>query len=111
MQQGHALTALTASWVRPCVSNPRIAGNLATLLRGVAATDLIDVATRLPRFAKPVTLVWGQSDRSFTPELGRRLAAQFTDATLIEVPGARTFVALDAPDAVADAIVAVGSTP
>jgi len=27
----------------------RIAQNLATLLRGVAATDLVDVATRPPR--------------------------------------------------------------
>lgn len=100
---------LTASWIRPCVDDPRIARNLATLLRGVAATDLTDVATRLPRFGKPVTLVWGQADRCFTPALGRRLAGLFPDATLVEVPGARTFVALDAPDEVADAITRVGA--
>ena len=96
--------ALTASWLRPCSTDSRICRDLATLLRHVGATDLIDVAGRLPRFTKPVTLVWGQADRCFTPALGRRLAAQFPDSTLIEVPGARTFVALDDPAAVVGAI-------
>ena len=102
---------LTGSWVEPCMSDRRIAQNLATLLRGVAATDLTDVATRLHRFDKPVTVVWGQGDRSFTPALGRRLAALFPKVRLIEVPKARTFVALDAPGAVVDAIETVGATP
>jgi pimeloyl-ACP methyl ester carboxylesterase len=101
--------ALTASWVRPTSTDPRIARNLATLLRGVGAMDLTDVATRLSRFTKPVTVVWGQADRCFTPSLGRRLAALFPNAVMIEVPGARTFVALDAPAAVVDAIATVGA--
>lgn len=101
--------ALTASWIEPGISDPRIAQNLATLLRGVRATDLNDVATRLPRFTKPVTLVWGMADKSFTPALGRRLAALFSDATFTEVPGARTFVSLDAPQAVVDAVTRVGA--
>jgi pimeloyl-ACP methyl ester carboxylesterase len=101
--------ALTASWVAPMSTDRRIAQNLATLLRGVAATDLVDVATRLPRFTKPVTIVWGMADRSFTPALGRRLAALFPNASMVEVPSARTFVALDAPRAVVDAIETVGA--
>jgi pimeloyl-ACP methyl ester carboxylesterase len=101
--------ALTAAWVEPMSTDRRIAQNLATLLRGVGAMDLTDVATRLPRFAKPVTIVWGMADRSFTPSLGRRLAALFPNATMVEVPGARTFVALDAPQAVVDAIATVGA--
>jgi pimeloyl-ACP methyl ester carboxylesterase len=100
---------LTGSWVEPSIQDPRIAANLATLLRAVAKTDLTDVATRLPRFAKPVTVVWGQRDRCFTPSLGRRLAALFPNGALIEVPDARTFVALDAPRAVVDAIATVGA--
>jgi len=99
--------ALTASWVEPMSTDRRIAQNLATLLRAVGAMDLNDVATRLPRFAKPVTIVWGMADRCFTPALGRRLAALFPNATMVEVPGARTFVALDDPAAVVDAISTV----
>ncbi|MCV7169421.1 alpha/beta hydrolase [Mycobacterium manitobense] len=99
--------ALTASWVAPCQNDPRIRRELARLLRNVAKTDLTDVATRLPRFTKPVTVVWGMLDRSFTPALGRRLAALFPDATWVEVPDARTFVAQDTPQAVADAISSI----
>jgi pimeloyl-ACP methyl ester carboxylesterase len=101
---------LTASWLDPCRTDVRIRRNIATLLRNVAKTDLVDVSTRLHRFAKPVTIVWGQGDRCFTPALGRRLAAEFPKATLIEVPEARTFVSLDAPAAVVDAIATVGAT-
>ncbi len=55
-----------------------------------------------------MTIVWGQRDRAFTPALGRRLAALFPNSTLIEVPDARTFVSLDKPTAVVDAIATVG---
>src|SRR3954467_6327345 len=101
---------MSASVVDPCRTDAGIRRNLATLLRNVAKTDLMDVSTRLGRFTKPVTIVWGQSDRAFTPALGRRLAALFPNAALIEVPGARTFVSLDAPAAVIDAIATVGAS-
>ena len=97
---------LTADWIRPCLTDARICRDLAALLRQVATADLTDVAARLTRFAKPVTLVWGQGDRVFTPRLGRRLAEVFSNGKLIEVPGAKTFVSLDNPDAVIDAIAA-----
>jgi pimeloyl-ACP methyl ester carboxylesterase len=97
---------LTAAWLQPCLNDSRICRDLAALLRQVAKTDLTDVATRLPRFDKPVTLVWGQLDRCFSPNLGRRLAGVFSNGKLIEVPDAKTFVSLDNPDAVIDAIAA-----
>jgi len=97
---------LTADWIRPCLKDARICRDLAALLRQVATADLTDVAARLTRFAKPVTLVWGQGDRVFTPRLGRRLAEVFSNGKLIEVPDAKTFVSLDNPDAVVDAIAA-----
>jgi pimeloyl-ACP methyl ester carboxylesterase len=97
---------LTADWIKPCLNDARICRDLAALLRQVATADLTDVAARLTRFAKPVTLVWGQRDRIFTPRLGRRLAEVFSNGKLIEVPGAKTFVSLDNPDAVVDAIAA-----
>ncbi|OBI94192.1 alpha/beta fold hydrolase [Mycobacterium sp. 1245805.9] len=98
---------LTSDWVQPCLRDARIRRDLAALLRRVAPFDLTDVATRLPGFTKPVTLVWGQRDRCFTPGLGRRLAGLFKNAKLIEVPDAKTFVALDQPDAVIDAIATI----
>jgi pimeloyl-ACP methyl ester carboxylesterase len=106
----HPDPRLTSSWLEPARTDVRIRRDLARLLRNVAKTDLTDVATRLPRFTKPVTLVWGQRDRAFTPSLGRRLAALFPNGTLIEVPDARTFVSLDNPTAVIDAVAKVGAT-
>ena len=41
-------------------------------------------------------------DRLFRPELGRRLAATL-GAPFVEVPGAKGYVCLDAPEALADA--------
>jgi pimeloyl-ACP methyl ester carboxylesterase len=102
--------ALTASWLAPARDDARIAGDLAAMLRNVAHTDLTGVAPRLHRFTKPVTLVWGMADLCFTPALGRRLAGIFPHGHLIEVPGARTFVPLDNPAAVADAITTVDAT-
>lgn len=102
--------ALTAAWLAPARDDTRIAGDLAAMLRKVARTDLTGVAPRLHRFTKPVTVVWGMSDRCFTPELGRRLAALFPHGRFVEVPGARTFVPIDNPAAVADAITRVGAT-
>jgi pimeloyl-ACP methyl ester carboxylesterase len=95
---------VTAGWIKPCLNDSRICRDLAALLRDIAKADLTDVANRLTRFDKPVTLIWGQGDVVFKPSLGRRLAAVFSNAKLIEVPGARTFVSLDEPDAVVDAI-------
>ena len=101
---------VTAGWLEPCRKDGRIRRDLATLLRRVARTNLVEVATRLPRFTKPVTVVWGQGDRCFTPSLGRRLAALFPHSTLIEVADAKTFVALDNPTAVINAIANVGAS-
>lgn len=95
---------LTASWLRPASTNSAIAGDFAALAREIGKTDLSATAPRLHRFTKPVTLVWGQSDRCFTPDLGRRLAAVFPNSELIEVAGSRTFVSLDDPGSVVAAI-------
>lgn len=109
----HLDPALTASWIAPASTDERIAGDFAALARSIGGTDLTAVAPRLHAFAKPVRLAWGTGDRCFTPALGRRVAELFPDATFTEVPGARTFVALDDPQAVIDAIVAInrGAVP
>ncbi|RVW03789.1 alpha/beta fold hydrolase [Rhodococcus xishaensis] len=101
---------LTEAWFEPCRNDPRICRDLAILARQISVSDLVGVSTRLHKFTKPVVLVWGQRDRLFTPRLGRRLEAVFPNSTLIEVPNARTFVPLDDPEAVIDAITSVGAS-
>lgn len=101
--------ALTRSWITPCATDQRIRRDAAALMRGIARTNLTEVSNRMNRFTKPVSLVWGQADRCFTPALGRRLADRFAHATMIPVPGAKTFVPLDNPAAVADAVASIGA--
>ncbi|GAA1546902.1 alpha/beta fold hydrolase [Nocardioides humi] len=99
--------ALTASWLEPARTRAPIRDEAATFLRAVDPAELARVTPRMSRYDGPVTLVWGMADRCFTPAFGRRLAAAFPDPRFVEVPGARTFVSLDAPDAVAREVVAV----
>lgn len=95
---------VTFEWIKPSLNDPRIRRDLAALLCDIATADLTDVANRLTRFGKPVTLVWGQGDVVFKPSLGRRLAGVFSNATLIEVSRSRTFVSMDQPDALVNAV-------
>jgi pimeloyl-ACP methyl ester carboxylesterase len=62
-------------------------------------------AEAIPRYDRSVLLVWGESCDFFPISDARRLASEFPDATLFSVPEAKTWVPVDDPGAVADAIV------
>ena len=101
--------AVTRSWMAPLGADKAIRADAARFMSGIDKADLLDVSTRLDRFSKPVRLVWGDADRFFKLEFAQRLAEVFPDAELITVPGARTFVPLDEPDLVADAVATANS--
>jgi len=65
---------------------------------------LLDAAAAIPGFGRPVLLVWGEECGFFPMSHARRLASDFPDATLVPVPGAKTWVPVDNPAAVAEAI-------
>lgn len=96
----------TRPWIEPIVSDAAIRADVARFCRGMVPGELVEVGKRLDRFSGPATILWGMKDRVFTPELGHRLADAFADATFVEVDTS-TFVSIDAPEAVADAIVAI----
>jgi pimeloyl-ACP methyl ester carboxylesterase len=98
---------MTAAWVEPARTDERVRDDLVRFARAIDPDDLVAVGGRLNAFAGPVRLVWGTADPYFTLDLARRIQAAFTDASLVEVDGARTFVALDAPDVVAEEIVSL----
>jgi pimeloyl-ACP methyl ester carboxylesterase len=100
---------ITRSWVGPLLNNGGIRRDTAKFLGQVDRRDLLDVSARFERFTKPVDLVWGDDDRFFPISFAERLAAAFPNATLTTVPGARTFVPLEFPEPVADAIAKLSS--
>lgn len=99
----------TRRWIEPCLSDKAIRDDAIRFLKASDPAELLDVSTRLADFAGPVRIVWGGADRAFGLDLGRRLQQAFTDAEFIEVPGAKTFVQLDAPEILADQIAAVAA--
>jgi len=72
---------------------------------------LIEAAEAIPRFDRPVLLIWGESCGFFPITDARRLASDFPHATLIPVPAAKTWVPIDNPAAVAAAIAKFVPTP
>lgn len=103
--------AQTRSWMEPCLSDRAIRHDAVRFLKAADGKELLDVSTRLHRFTGPVTIMWGTADKAFKPELGRRLRDAFGHAHLVEVADARTLLALDAPEQLADAIAATASAP
>lgn len=103
--------ALTRSWIEPALTQPGVRDDAVRLLHALDPQELLDVSTRLKDFRGPVRIVWGTDDRSFTLDLGRRLQQAFTDAELVEVPGARTLVQLDAPEILAEQIAGFATAP
>jgi pimeloyl-ACP methyl ester carboxylesterase len=97
--------ALTSDWVQP-LAGKAIRHDLARFARGVRPGLLLDVASRFGQFTGPVRILWGDADRYFPVELGRRLSESFPHATFTTVPGGRTFLPLDRPAEVANEIAA-----
>jgi pimeloyl-ACP methyl ester carboxylesterase len=61
-------------------------------------------APAIEAFDRPVALTWGTEDRLFPVDHARRLRDAFPHATLIDIPDSSTFVMLDAPGKLAEAI-------
>ena len=101
---------LTRSWIEPGRGDRRIRRDLAGFLSNIRRTELDAVTRRLAGAEVPITVLWGMDDHVFRPTLGRRLA-KVIGTDLIEVQGARTLLALDAPDAVVRAIVGAVRSP
>ena len=102
---------LTRSWIEPALAHRSIRDDAVRFLQAMDPDELLDVSTRLKNYRGQVRILWGTADRAFTPNIGRRLQQAFVDASLVEVPHARTLVQLDAPELLADQIADFEATP
>lgn len=94
----------TESFFGPARRDPQVAADLVAAMGGFRPQLLLDAAAAIPHFDRPVLLVWGDSCEFFPAGDAERLAADFPDATLHVVPGAKTWVPVDDPGALAAAI-------
>jgi pimeloyl-ACP methyl ester carboxylesterase len=99
------------SFFGPMRRDKRVADDMVAAQAGARPRLLLDAAEAIPRFDRPVLLVWGESCDFFPIAGAERLESEFPRATLVAVPGAKTWVPIDNPGAVADAIVEFVPTP
>jgi pimeloyl-ACP methyl ester carboxylesterase len=99
------------SFYAPARRDPRVADDLIAAMAGFRPQLLLDAAAAIPEYDRPVALVWGDACEFFPVADARRLAADFPNATLRTVPGAKTWVPVEAPAAVAEAIAELAPTP
>jgi pimeloyl-ACP methyl ester carboxylesterase len=92
------------SFSGPARRDHRVGADLVAALASERPQLLIDAAAAIPRFERPVLVIWGESCEFFPLAGARRLASDFPHATLVSVPGAKTWVPVDNPAAVAGAI-------
>jgi hypothetical protein len=99
------------SFFGPARRDQRVADDLVAALAGFRPQLLIDAAEAIPGFDRPVLLIWGESCDFFPMTDAERLASEFPRAKLVSVPEAKTWVPIDNPAAVADAITKFVPTP
>lgn len=95
---------LLRSFVEPQIRDAGIRRDGRKFVAAMDPAHTLAAAAKLPDLELPTILVWGSDDRFFTPADGRRLEATIPGARFIEVAEASTFVSIDRPDAVAEAI-------
>ena len=96
---------LTHAWMQPLLESSAIRRDITRFARGLKGDELTNSADWLSGFDRPARIVWGTRDRHFHVRLAHRLVDVLPRAELIEVADATTFVPIDRPDAVTDAIL------
>jgi pimeloyl-ACP methyl ester carboxylesterase len=96
--------ALVDAWLEPALSDAGVKHDTAKFIAGAHKRHTLAAAERLRGFEPPVLFTWGTEDRFFKLAHAERLAAVVANARIVEIPDARTFVQLDQPARVAEAI-------
>jgi pimeloyl-ACP methyl ester carboxylesterase len=97
---------LVSSWLEPTMSDGAIKRDTQRLLVDMNKRYTLEAAEHFGEIDIPVLLAWGEKDRLFTPKQAKRLAEAIPAARLEWIANAKTFVALDQPQALAEKIAA-----
>lgn len=94
---------LLRSWLRPLITDRAVRQDAMKFFAAADPKDTLAAAARFGELDLPTLLVWGEDDTLFPMSDAERLRDALA-AELVTVPGAKTFVSLDQPEAVATAI-------
>jgi pimeloyl-ACP methyl ester carboxylesterase len=95
---------LIASWMKPAKTDRAILRDAGKVTAGMNKRYTLEAAEKLRTSQLPIRLLWAPDDKVFPISYAERLASEAGNATLVSIPDARTFVALDQPQRVADEI-------
>ncbi len=95
---------LVASWMQPSLHDPGVRRDAKKFTVGMNKRYTLEAAQRLRGSDLPILLAWAPGDRFFPISYAQRFASEMKDARIVEIPGAKTFVALDQPAQLADLI-------
>jgi pimeloyl-ACP methyl ester carboxylesterase len=94
------------SFATPVIRDKAIRQDTRTFLAAMDKNDLIATSERYGEVDIPVTLAWGEDDKSFKIAFAERMVQDFPNAELVRIPDSYTFVSLDQPEKLAEAISA-----
>ena len=92
------------AFVDPVIRDKGIRDDVSSFLLAMDKNELIATARRYGEVEIPVTLAWGEDDKAFKIDWAERMARDFPNATLVRIADSYTFVALDQPERLAEAI-------
>jgi pimeloyl-ACP methyl ester carboxylesterase len=92
------------AFVDPVIRDKGVRADIAGFLRHADSAELMAVAQQYGSIDIPVLLVWAEGDRSFKVGLAERMARDIPDARLVRLPDKYSFVPLDQPERLAQAI-------
>jgi pimeloyl-ACP methyl ester carboxylesterase len=95
---------LLEDWVRPGIENAEIRRDTRKFILGTSPDHTVRAAAELADFPAPTLFAWAPEDRLLPIAGAERLAATMPDARIVRIPEAKTFVSIDQPEALADAI-------
>jgi pimeloyl-ACP methyl ester carboxylesterase len=89
------------SYTDPIRTSPGVRRDLARLLRAVDTRYTFEAAESLRGFDKPALVLWGDQDKLFPREHGRRLAELLPQGRFDVIADSRTFVPEEQPERLA----------
>lgn len=95
---------LIASWMNPAKTDSAVMHDAAKVTAGMNKRYTLDAAEKLRGSQLPILLTWAPGDKYFPISYAERLAGEAGNAKLVRIPDAKTFVALDQPQRLAQEI-------
>ena len=95
---------LVDSWMEPSQSDRAINRDTGKVTAGMNKRYTLEAAERLRGFDRPTLIAWAPEDRVFKLDDARKLAERIPGSRLETIDDARTFVALDQPQRLAELI-------